>query len=63
MGQLSNDIENDDLNGEESDNLGKGGHILKAKVKLMDILNTKMSEYLLVSDSKAAQGIVSGICE
>ena len=63
MGQLSNDIENDDLNGEESDNLGKGGPILKAKVKLMDILNTKMSEYLLVSDSKAAQGIVSGICE
>lgn len=62
MGQLSSDIEAEELGG-DGDGLGKGGHILRAKLQLMDILGTKMGEYLMLTEGQAARDIVEGVCE
>jgi len=47
MGQLSQEIETEEAasNDGKSCGLGKGGCIVKAKAKLMEILIAKMGEY------------------
>ena len=53
MGELSNEIEAiDERQEEELDNIGRGGCIILAKTKLMELLVGKMGEYAKAVDSQ-----------
>jgi hypothetical protein len=59
MGRLSLEIGEK----EESSGVGKGGCIIKAKTRLMDILVTKMGEYLRQHDGEDSQGILHSLSQ
>ena len=46
MGELSTEIEAiDELTADEIDGIGRGGCIIRAKTRLMDILVSKLGDY------------------
>ena len=52
MGQLSSEIEAQDENHDEAESIGRGGCIIRAKTRLMDLLVNKMGEYTKAADSQ-----------
>ena len=64
MGELSNEIESLDENHEETDfSIGRGGCIILAKTKLMELLVNKMGEYTKTVDSQQNQDIINSISQ
>lgn len=62
MSRLTLDIENTEDEGNLF-GIGKGGCILQAKAKLMEILISKMAEYQQASDGQVSADIVKSIAE
>lgn len=48
---------------EKEDGSSKGGHILKAKFKLMDLLVLKLGDYFQGTESKQAGEILTSIAQ
>ncbi len=63
MSELSLEIESEDVTSSTGSGIGKGGSIIKAKTKLMDILISKMGQYLKAVDCPESQQILQNISQ